>query len=459
MMKNKINIAELLRNCPQGMELDCMMYEDVYFDYVDELNIIHCYIKNEGFRTSITFNQHGTPNSNIKSKCVIFPQNKTTWEGFVPSIEFKDGDVVISTSNNIHLISCCDKNYGGWESCCGIIYGKFDSTKTAHVIPVRFATEEEKAKLFQAIKDNGYRWNPETKTLKKLTESKEDTDDKTVMSGIYFNREDYADEVELHLNNYEIEIHDGKTYAIFKNQETKISKPKFKDGDVIVDKYGAVAIYKRVHSSYEEPYVDFHCGISSKSRSFFIKDSDSLQHCGEINSIRLATEEEKEELFKAIKDNGYKWNSEAKTLEKLIEPKFKVGNVIVDIYKKHLHCDSGSGKISQITDDKYIFTDGSYLYIQNQDNWELVPNKFDITTLKPFNRVLVRIDNKHTWSIQFFERLNNILKDAFVCMGGVRYCQCIPFEGNEHLLNTANDCDNYFKTWENEKDDNSIQCD
>ena len=30
----KINIAELLKDCPSGMELDCTMYEDVYFDYV-----------------------------------------------------------------------------------------------------------------------------------------------------------------------------------------------------------------------------------------------------------------------------------------------------------------------------------------------------------------------------------------------------------------------------------------
>lgn len=31
-MENKINIVELLKDCPQGMELDCTMYEDVYFD-------------------------------------------------------------------------------------------------------------------------------------------------------------------------------------------------------------------------------------------------------------------------------------------------------------------------------------------------------------------------------------------------------------------------------------------
>jgi hypothetical protein len=27
------------------------------------------------------------------------------------------------------------------------------------------------------------------------------------------------------------------------------------------------------------------------------------------------------------------------------------------------------------------------------------------------------------------------------------YKQCIPYEGNEHLLGTTNDCDNFYKTW------------
>ena len=62
----KINVADILKKCPTGMRLDCSMYEDVYFDYVDELNVIHCYIQYETHKTSITFNQYGTPNSNIK---------------------------------------------------------------------------------------------------------------------------------------------------------------------------------------------------------------------------------------------------------------------------------------------------------------------------------------------------------------------------------------------------------
>ena len=41
-----------------------------------------------------------------------------------------------------------------------------------------------------------------------------------VISGIYLNSYDYADEVELNLGDYEIEVRDGKTYAVLK-------KPKY----------------------------------------------------------------------------------------------------------------------------------------------------------------------------------------------------------------------------------------
>lgn len=34
-MENKINIAEILRNCPQGMELDCTICNGVKFRELD----------------------------------------------------------------------------------------------------------------------------------------------------------------------------------------------------------------------------------------------------------------------------------------------------------------------------------------------------------------------------------------------------------------------------------------
>ena len=461
----KINIAELLRNCPTGMELDCTMFENVTFEEVvteidcdgnEEIKIVLLTHYKDGMVDEIILTEFGTYTHDATAKCVIFPKGKTTWEGFQKPWtiqDAKDGDVVSYGDGWTCIFKCI---HGIWfSSYCFITSdGEFHTGYEEHEVHttingnIHLATKEQCNLLFQKIKEAGYKWNLETKTLEKFIESKED---KTVMAGIYFDREYYADEVELHLNNYEIENRDGKTYAVIKNQETKISKSKFKDGDVIVDKYGAVAIYKRVHSSYEEPYVDFYCGISSTFRSLYIKDSDSLQHCGRIDTLRLATEEEKQELFQAIKEKGYRWDAETKTLEKLIEPYFKVGDKIRSKNDKTI-----IKTINYIYHDSYALYDNHLLYFKEQDEWELVPNKFDINTLKPFDsRVLVRDDNCYEWEADIFGRYSN----GYITLGGGKWNQCIPYEGNEHLFGTTNDCDDFYKTWENEKDDNSIQCD
>ena len=78
----KINVAELLKDCPQGMELDCTMFDGVYFGHVDDLrhNSIKCYVNNGNEHFEIAFDEHGKYISNNSAKCVIFPKGKTTWE-------------------------------------------------------------------------------------------------------------------------------------------------------------------------------------------------------------------------------------------------------------------------------------------------------------------------------------------------------------------------------------------
>lgn len=82
---------------------------------------------------------------------------------------------------------------------------------------------------------------------------------------------------------------------------------------------------------------------------------------------------------------------------------------------------------------------------------ELIPvsNKFDITTLKPFeSRVLVRDSNREKWKSNFwgFYDSDRAMKYPYACCGD-EFAQCIPYEGNEHLLGTIKDCDEYYKTW------------
>lgn len=173
-MQNRINVAELLKDCPTGMELDCLMYDNLYFDSLnaDYYGTINCYTLNDGVKTSIKFTKYGTFNNHTGAKCVIFPKGKTTWEGFVPPCKFKDGDVISDS-----LGTCIFKGEGVIQGTvdyyCGV-HGDYFIVKEntdghyGDIVDFRLATEEEKQKLFDAIKENGYRWNAETKTLEKV---------------------------------------------------------------------------------------------------------------------------------------------------------------------------------------------------------------------------------------------------------------------------------------------------
>lgn len=245
-MKNRINIAELLKDCPSGMELDCTCADNVVFDKIIEYEQIKCVIGE--CHDPLILDKYGRLLHICCPKCVIFPKGKTTWEGF--QRPFKDGDIIFTGADCTRIglgntwISIFEENRNGgvatYVDYCnegkdfytylddkGLLCLKED------IIQQRLATEEEKQRLFQAIEDNGYKWNPESKTLEKLVEpsfleeetNQENVGTKIELTGfmqmgktvsVIFNSENYEDEVELQLGDYEIEIRDGKTYAILK---------------------------------------------------------------------------------------------------------------------------------------------------------------------------------------------------------------------------------------------------
>lgn len=301
-MENKINIAELLKDCPKGMELDCPLFENLEFDHIDKYNgkyPIICRIKTEwgGYNTH-PFTEYGCYNTEKYSKCVIFPKGKDTWEGF--QRPFKDGDILATDLGSVFFLNTLlnsDERYGCYVGIGG----------------------------------------------------------------------------------------DGSFHIC-------------------------------------APFAYKEC-------------------CG------FATEEEKGKLFDAIKVNGYKWNAKTKTLEEL--PKFKVGDRIRHRVLNFTH------RIMDIKDWYYIINEThlphGLLPIEVQDHYELVPDKFDITTLKPFAEVLVRLTNNCVWMPKFFSHYDTESKMKyypFITTDNIGYVQCIPYKGNEHLCRTTNDCDNFYKTWE-----------
>lgn len=53
--------------------------------------------------------------------------------------------------------------------------------------------------------------------------------------------------------------------------------------------------------------------------------------------------------------------------------------------------------------------------------------------LKPYDRVLVRNNNREEWHADFFSHITKLIDRKFACSGACFY-QCIPYEGNEYLL-------------------------
>ena len=213
---------------------------------------------------------------------------------------------------------------------------------------------------------------------------------------------------------------------------------------------------QRDWSKWHRPFVDgdivtvngLDVGIYAHENTYYCMLCDNIlykQTIHHYHDIRLATEEEKEKLFKAIKDNGYQWNAEEKKLEKLITPKFKVGDnikskddsiapvTITDISDRWYHCKNACASFG--------------LPIDKQDDYEfVVSGKFDPKTLQPFDKVLVRDECRRAWTCDFF----SFLYDKFVRCVGACYVYCIPYnDDTKHLVDKKSEAPEYYRYWEN----------
>ena len=71
--------------------------------------------------------------------------------------------------------------------------------------------------------------------------------------------------------------------------------------------------------------------------------------------------------------------------------------------------------------------------------------KFDVNTLQPFDKVLVRSGGNSFWTAGFF---CYIVGQWAICVGG-GIAKCIPYnEETKHLIGTTEDCPEYYKWWE-----------
>ena len=132
--------------------------------------------------------------------------------------------------------------------------------------------------------------------------------------------------------------------------------------------------------------------------------------------------------------------------EEPIKPKFKVGDKI-----RHKETNKDDVyEISKVYDDSYGIVGFNWMiYMKYQDQYELVPNKFDPKTLKPFDKVLVRDTADFSWACDLF---------SYILDGDVEYkykgvgClnkYCIPYnDDTKHLVGTKEEAPDFYRYWE-----------
>ena len=163
-------------------------------------------------------------------------------------------------------------------------------------------------------------------------------------------------------------------FGVKLNRETlEIEKqPEFKDGDIVV--YGkSVAICRKICKHTLFPYVSI-----DETSILLFNDNPNVSP----DECRLATEEEKQQLFEALAKEGKIWNAEKKQ--------------VVDLKIKWM-------------------------------------------ALKPFDKVITRNAYDDIWTANIFSHMNSYGEYVAIgCVGGYHYC--LPYnEETAHLLGTTDE--------------------
>lgn len=151
-----MNIANILKNCPEGMELYSSVCGEVIFIRVGSNNTITVRESNGALRYFLPDGKY-TGNG----ECVLFPsKEQRDWNKFIPN--FEDGNIIVADLGNIAIF----RDYKGTGHNRMRIYCQIDAAGRfipydMNVIPEgwRLAKYSEIVAFEKKIAEAGYSWN------------------------------------------------------------------------------------------------------------------------------------------------------------------------------------------------------------------------------------------------------------------------------------------------------------
>lgn len=176
-MENKINIAEILRDCPKGTRLYSPLFGECNLDEVCTSDRkTYPIILSTSADTLVGFTKNGHYVDGFEdAECSLFPSAKMRcWDKF-----FKRGDVVVSRPGRMMAIfeGWVDDSYTEFNTTVNRYMGKEqDSWGEEEVCSIRVfskATNEERAEFIAAAENHyGGKYNPKTLRVEPVKVSK-----------------------------------------------------------------------------------------------------------------------------------------------------------------------------------------------------------------------------------------------------------------------------------------------
>ena len=270
-MEKELNIAEILKDKPQGTKLYSSACGKCTLEEADDKSFkISFYNSKFGFMNG----GEGYLDKNGKlydeGECVVFPSREMRdWRKF----DWKKGDVLVS-KDNVH-----------------IIFEKFEDD------------------AYTRFKGKHYLW----KECDEEDYSKEET---KMLTSVFEKAND--DAAQTYINTIEKKM-GGK----FNRETLEVEKthPEFKDGDILsVPSTSLPKNHIFIFSKFNK-YKDFECHVALTASGEITIPTSHGALCRKDSGVRYATEEEKQQLFEALANVGKAWDAEKKAVVDL-KPKW-----------------------------------------------------------------------------------------------------------------------------------------
>ena len=272
-MEEKVNIAAILNDKPQGTKLYSSACGKCKLEEVDDKSFkISFYNSKFGFMNGVEWYLDKNGKLYDDGECVVFPSKEMrNWSKFA----WKKGDVLVSNDGK-----------------CKVIFERFDDDTYTLFVGKYYVECYGKNDELQDYEEEHYGY-----TVNYTKESEE-------AAQTYINT--IEERLGGKLNHETLEIENAQ--------------PEFKDGDVLFVKCNDSAFIEIFEYSKNNGDLCDHASLDITNQILDISGKYIIRK-DEITELRLATEEEKKQFFSALANKGKDWDSEKKKVVNL-KPKW-----------------------------------------------------------------------------------------------------------------------------------------